>query len=111
MKDRDESTIPANYVGNVLSMAKSQQEQKIKDIRSNVISLEPLSFFEGGFSYDKSIVRGYAIKMFIIGKIVQGSLDDSTPLYLTFLNMGVQRYHCPIWRVCLYCSSQEHSVS
>ncbi len=89
MEARDDGRIPASNVGKVLSKATAQQEQKIKEIRSNVISLEPLSFFEGGFSYDQSIVRGYANEMFIIGKIVQSSLDNSTPLYLTFLSMGV----------------------
>ena len=69
--------------------AMAQQERKVRDIRSNVISLEPVSFLEGGFSYDQSIVRGFANEMFIIGKIVQGPLDNSTPLYLTFLSMGV----------------------
>jgi hypothetical protein len=89
IETRDDGKIPASEVRRVLSKATAQQEQKIRDIRSNVISLEPVSFLEGGFSYDQSIVRGYANEMFIIGKIVQGSLDNSTPLYLTFLSMGV----------------------
>lgn len=70
------------------SLATAQSEQKIKDTRNNIISLEPVSFLEGGFSCDQSIVRGYANEMFIVGKIVQGSLGDSTPLYLTILSMG-----------------------
>lgn len=87
---RDDSKIPASEVGRVISKVGTvQQEQKIKDIRTKVISLEPVSFLEGGFSYDQSIVRGFANEMFIIGKIVQGSLDNSTPLYLTSLSMGV----------------------
>ena len=89
IETRDEGKIPASEVGRILPKATAQQEQKIRDIRSNVISLETVSFLEGGFSYDQSIVRGYANEMFIIGKIVQGSLDNSTPLYLTFLSMGV----------------------
>ena len=85
---RDNGKMPASEVGRVISKGKVQEEQKIGDIRTNIISLEPVSFLEGGFSYDQSIVRGYANEMFIIGKIVQGSLDNSVPLYLTVLSMG-----------------------
>ncbi len=63
--------------------------QKVKDVRKEIIALEPISFLEGGFSYDQSIVRGYANEMFIIGKIVQGSLNNSTPLYFTKLSLGI----------------------
>ena len=90
IKTRDEDKIHIGEAGNTLSIEMAQQEQKIRHIRSNIISLEPVSFFEGGFSYDQSIVRGYSNETFIIGKIVQGSLDNSTPLYLTFLSTDVQ---------------------
>ncbi|WP_148690150.1 hypothetical protein [Cuniculiplasma divulgatum] len=85
---RENCKIPADEVDKVISKGTLQQEQKIKDIRTKIISLEPVSFLEGGFSYEQSIVRGYANKMFIIGKIVQGSLGDSPPLYLCVLSMG-----------------------
>lgn len=85
---RDEGKIPASEVEKVISKATEQQEKKIGDIRANIITKEPISFLEGGFSYDQSIVRGYSNKMFIIGKIVQGSLKDSVPLYLSVLSMG-----------------------
>jgi len=85
---RDNGKIPASEVGKVISKATVESEQKIRDIRTKIISLEPVSFLEGGFSYDQSIVRGYANMMFIIGKIVQGSLWNSAPLYLSALNMG-----------------------
>lgn len=51
-------------------------------VRKEVITLEPISFLDGGFSYDQSIVRGYGDRVFIIGKIVQGSMADSVPMYL-----------------------------
>ena len=88
METRDNGKIPARESGKVISKATAQSEQKIKDTRNNIISLEPISFLEGGFSFDQSIVRGYANEMFIVGKIVQGSLGNSTPLYLTVLSMG-----------------------
>ena len=88
---RDNGKIPASEVGKAISKATAQSEQKIKDTRNKIISLEPVSFLEGGFSYDQSIVRGYANEMFVIGKIVQGSLGNSTPLYLTVLSMGVSQ--------------------
>ena len=87
---RDNGKIPASKVGKIISNTTAQSEQqKIKDTRNNIISLEPVSFLEGGFSYDQSIVRGYANEMFIIGKIVQGLLGDSTPLYLVVMSLGL----------------------
>ena len=88
MEDRDNDKIPASEVGRVISKVTEQQEQKIRGIRTNIILSEPVSFLEGGFSYDQGIVRGWANEIFIIGKIVQGSLDNSAPLYLTVLSMG-----------------------
>ena len=85
---RDNGKIPASEVDKVISKSTVQQEQKIRDIRTKIISLEPVSFLGGGFSYDQSIVRGYANEMFIVGKIVQGSLRDSAPLHLSVLSMG-----------------------
>ncbi len=74
--------------GRAISKDTVEEEQKIKNIRTNIISLEPVSFFEGGFSYNQSIVRGYANMTSIIGKIVQGSIRNSAPLYLSVLNMA-----------------------
>lgn len=85
---RNDGKIPASEVEKVISKGTGQQEQKIRDIRTKIVLLEPVSFLEGGFSYDQSIVRGYANEMFIIGKIVQGPLDNSVPLYLSVLSMG-----------------------
>ena len=85
---RDNGKILPSQVGKVISEATSQPEQKINDIKNNIISLEPVSFLGDGFSYDQSIVRGYANKIFIIGKIQQGSLNNSTPLYLATLSLG-----------------------
>lgn len=63
-------------------------KEHIEKIRTDLISLEPVSFYGGRFSYDQTIVRGYANEIFIIGKIVQGSLADSPSLYLSFITMG-----------------------
>ena len=86
-----EKTIHSNEAKKVHSKATAQQEKKISDIRSRVISMEPVSFLDRGFSYEQSIVRGFANEMFIVGKIVQGSLDNSTPLYLIFLSRGISQ--------------------
>ena len=57
-------------------------DKELSDIRSNIISMEPLSFIGGGFSCYQSIVRYYDSEMFIIGKLEQSSLYSSAPLYL-----------------------------
>ena len=85
----DDDKIAARGVGRILPMETTRQKQKIRNIRYKVISLEPVSFLEGGFSYEQSIVRGFANEIFIIGKFVHGSPDNSAPLYLTFLRTGV----------------------
>lgn len=56
--------------------------QGLEAVRKEVITLEPISFLDGGFSYDQSIVKGYGDRVFIIGKILQGSIADSIPIYL-----------------------------
>ena len=92
---RNNGKIPASGVAKAISKATAQSEQKIKDTRNKIISLEPFSFFSDRFSYDQSIIRGYANEMFIVGKIVQGSLANSTPLYLTFIGMGGSEIQLP----------------
>ncbi len=84
----DNGKIPESEVGRIVSKLSEKQEERIRGNRTRLISMEPVSFYEGEFSYDQSIIRGYANEIFIVGKIVQGSLDNSTPLYLTFLTMG-----------------------
>lgn len=86
-----EKRIHASEAKKIHSKATAQQRKKTSDIRSRVISMEPVSFLDRGFSYQQSIVRGFANEMFIIGKIVQRSLDNSTPLYFIFLSRGMSQ--------------------
>lgn len=65
----------------------ARQEKYINKMRTNIISMEPVSFLEDRFSHDQSIVRGYANMTSIIGKIVQESLWNSPALYLSVLSM------------------------
>jgi hypothetical protein len=85
----DKGDILTNKIEKIAMKGDTPAVQKVKDARKEIIALEPISFLEGGFSYDQSIVRGYANEMFIIGKIVQGSLNNSTPLYFTKLSLGI----------------------
>ncbi len=83
---RNDGKKPSSKVDKTISKDRDQQEQNFSDIRTKIVSLEPVSFLGDGFSCDQSIVRGYTNEMFIIGKIVQGSLNNSTPLYLSVLS-------------------------
>ncbi len=84
--NQNNGKIPDDLVWKLNSDATAQQEQKIDDIRSKIISMEPLSFIGRGFSCYQSIVRYYDSEMFIIGKIGQSSLYSSAPLYLITLS-------------------------
>jgi len=63
---------------------KIQHEKNIRDIKEKIISIDPLSF--NGSSFYRSVIHGCANKMFIIGKIGQGNLKDSPPLYLAIIS-------------------------
>ena len=88
LKIGNDKEIPKSTVENISSTATKKRREKIDNIRSKIISMEPVSFLEGGFSCDQTIVRGYSDKTFLIGKIVQGALFDSPPLYLTIITKG-----------------------
>lgn len=88
--NQDDNKIPDDLVWKLTSDATAQQEQTINNIRSNIISMEPLSFINGGFSCYQSIVRYYDSEIFIIGKIGQSSLYSSAPLYLITLSKDDQ---------------------
>ena len=85
-KNQNNDKILDYLVGKLISDATAQQEQKINNILSNIISMEPLSFIGDGFSSYQSIVRYYNSEMFIIGKLGQSSLYSSAPLYLITLS-------------------------
>lgn len=63
-----------------------KQIKNLNPCLSKIISKEPISFFGDGFSYNQTIINGYSNELFIIGKIVEGSLKNSTPLYLIFMH-------------------------
>ncbi len=92
---RDKSDILTKKIEKIAMKGDTPSVQKVKDVRKEIIALEPISFLEDGFSYDQSIIRGYANEVFIIGKIVQGSLTNSTPLYLTTMMLGTSAHPLP----------------
>ena len=80
--------IPESKVESAVSRGIAKRGQSIAEIRSQLISLEPFSFYGDGFSHDKTIVTGYATEVYIIGKFTQERLYDSPPLYFSFIGMG-----------------------
>lgn len=85
LKTENDKEIPKSKVGNISLKATREEREKIDNIRSKIISMEPVSFLGEGFSYDQTIVRGYSNETFLIGKIVQGALFHSPPLYLAII--------------------------
>jgi hypothetical protein len=74
-----ETSTKAKFFGE----GRNPRKEMIKDVKDKIISIDPLSSYRSGFY--RSIVYGYGNEMFIIGKIGQGTLKDSAPLYLSII--------------------------
>ena len=68
LKNKNDTEIPSK-IENIYLKATKENREKIENIISNIISLEPISFFGDGLSYDQTIVGGIPMKHFSLEKL------------------------------------------
>lgn len=79
-----------NKIESLEKISKNSNESydKIECAINEVMKNEPMSYFNNGFSYEQSIIRGYSNETFILGKVSQSILENSPPLYLVNIKCG-----------------------